>query len=411
MSCDQNVNILRVAATSIFIRSKRGTFIVDLVLLQEDVIESLSLQKPLVLKSSFNRPNIYYEVRYKDLMDDPYSDLCNYLKSCGNVCAIVYCLERTGCDDLALHLSAKGITCAAYHAGLNSKLQCSVLDDWISSRTQIVVATVVFGMLMTVEKWNSSWVRPQTRNHNLQAWRRVPPKSLAEFQKMVEYCEGTGCRRKRSLKVTTSLCGKTCDSCKHPDMVSKYLEELTSTAAFRYKNSYGDEQLSEFWNQNDEASGSEEEISDSDVANKVYKNSISATLRDSRKQRLQNAMKQSQHLSSTSNIDFVKSAETLEIECYKKYEKSGKSFYLSQMASFARWLSGATADELIERLGNTTVMSPEAVKPEVDCSFSPSPSFIPASTITPFCQEKGSGSVESDSAAPVETMALLILSF
>ncbi|KAG6411285.1 hypothetical protein SASPL_129363 [Salvia splendens] len=79
---------------------------------QEDVIKSLSLQKPLVLKSSFNRPNIYYEVRYKDLMDDPYSDICNYLKSCGNVCAIVYCLERTACDDLAVHLSAQGIPCS-----------------------------------------------------------------------------------------------------------------------------------------------------------------------------------------------------------------------------------------------------------------------------------------------------------
>ena len=54
----------------------------------------------------------YHAVRYKDLMDDPYSDICNYLKSCGNVCAIVYCLERTACDDLALHLSAQGIPCS-----------------------------------------------------------------------------------------------------------------------------------------------------------------------------------------------------------------------------------------------------------------------------------------------------------
>lgn len=45
-------------------------------------------------------------------MDDPYSDICNYLKSCGNVCAIVYCLERTACDDLAVHLSAQGIPCS-----------------------------------------------------------------------------------------------------------------------------------------------------------------------------------------------------------------------------------------------------------------------------------------------------------
>ncbi|GFP99008.1 ATP-dependent DNA helicase q-like 3 [Phtheirospermum japonicum] len=112
---------------------------------QEDVMRSLCLRNPLVLKSSFNRPNIYYEVRYKDLLDDPYSDLCNYLKTHGNNCAIVYCLERSACDEMALHLSNNGISCAAYHAGLNSKLRSSVLDDWISSKTQVVVATVAFG--------------------------------------------------------------------------------------------------------------------------------------------------------------------------------------------------------------------------------------------------------------------------
>uniref|UniRef100_A0A5B7BZP2 DNA 3'-5' helicase n=1 Tax=Davidia involucrata TaxID=16924 RepID=A0A5B7BZP2_DAVIN len=112
---------------------------------QKDVIESLCLQNPLVLKSSFNRPNIYYEVRYKDLLDDPYVDLTNLLKSCGHVCAIIYCLERTTCDDLAAHLSKSGISCAAYHAGLNNKLRSSVLDDWISSKKQVVVATVAFG--------------------------------------------------------------------------------------------------------------------------------------------------------------------------------------------------------------------------------------------------------------------------
>ncbi|KAG5596118.1 hypothetical protein H5410_037350 [Solanum commersonii] len=112
---------------------------------QKDVIESLNLQNPLVLKSSFNRPNIYYEVRYKDLLDDPYADVCKLLKSCGNVCAIIYCLERTMCDDLAIQLTSSGISCAAYHAGLNNKMRSSVLDDWISTKTQVVVATVAFG--------------------------------------------------------------------------------------------------------------------------------------------------------------------------------------------------------------------------------------------------------------------------
>lgn len=115
----------------------------------------------------------HFAVRYKDLMDDPYADVRNLLKSCGDVCAIVYCLERTACDDLASHLSKNGVACAgksnssftlsermfmvcmlcfliftmlsAYHAGLNSKLRSSVLDEWVSAKIQVVVATVAFG--------------------------------------------------------------------------------------------------------------------------------------------------------------------------------------------------------------------------------------------------------------------------
>lgn len=114
---------------------------------QKDVIDSLNLRNPLVLKSSFNRPNIFYEVRYKDLLDNAYTDLGNLLKSCGNICAIIYCLERTTCDDLSVHLSSIGISSAAYHAGLNSKMRSTVLDDWLSSKKQIIVATVAFGSL------------------------------------------------------------------------------------------------------------------------------------------------------------------------------------------------------------------------------------------------------------------------
>ncbi|KAJ0981107.1 hypothetical protein J5N97_009362 [Dioscorea zingiberensis] len=112
---------------------------------QKDVIQSLCLQQPLILRTSFNRPNIYYEVRYKDLLRDVYSDLSNLLKSSGNVCAIVYCLERSTCDTLSNHLLKAGISSAAYHAGLNNKLRTTVLDDWLSTKIQVVVATVAFG--------------------------------------------------------------------------------------------------------------------------------------------------------------------------------------------------------------------------------------------------------------------------
>ncbi|KAJ8500371.1 hypothetical protein OPV22_010923 [Ensete ventricosum] len=112
---------------------------------QKDVISSLCLHQPLVLSASFNRPNIYYEVRYKDLLNDTYADLLNLLKSSGNVCSIVYCHERSTCDDLSSHLLKYGISSAVYHAGLSSKLRSTVLDDWLSSKIEVVVATVAFG--------------------------------------------------------------------------------------------------------------------------------------------------------------------------------------------------------------------------------------------------------------------------
>ncbi|KAG6586499.1 ATP-dependent DNA helicase Q-like 3, partial [Cucurbita argyrosperma subsp. sororia] len=112
---------------------------------QKDVIASLGLQNPLVLMSSFNRPNIYYEVRYKDLLDDPLADLSKQLKASGDVCGIIYCLERALCDQLSVYLAKYGISCAAYHAGLKNELRKSVLEDWLSSKIQVVVATVAFG--------------------------------------------------------------------------------------------------------------------------------------------------------------------------------------------------------------------------------------------------------------------------
>ncbi|CAI9100749.1 OLC1v1037913C1 [Oldenlandia corymbosa var. corymbosa] len=445
---------------------------------QKDVIESLSLHNPLVLKSSFNRPNIYYEVRYKDLMDDPYADLGNLLRSCGEICAIVYCLERTTCDDLASHLSSCGVSCAAYHAGLNNKLRSSVLDDWISAKTQVVVATVAFGMgidrkdVRMVCHFNIPKSMEAFYQESGRAGRDQLPsrsvlyygvndrkkmefilgnaknkksqsssvrdanskKSLADFRQMVEYCEESGCRRKKILEsfgeqVSSSLCGKTCDACKHPNLVAKYLEELTSACAFRNQSSRifmsssavcnDVEQFSEFWNYDGEASESEDDISDADdeaakdviqsslqskatmnkkielleraeesyYRNKVPdrqvakmdKNTISETLRESGKQRLLNAMKQNQQRFDDLKIDFDASATTFENECYRKYGKIGKSFYISQLASSVRWISTANSGDLLIRLNSMKSPMTIAATPTSDSALQAqlSPEVVP----------------------------------
>ncbi|XP_030943885.1 ATP-dependent DNA helicase Q-like 3 isoform X5 [Quercus lobata] len=440
---------------------------------QQDVMESLCLQNPLVLKSSFNRPNIYYEVRYKDLLVDAYADLSDLLKSYGDVCGIVYCLERTTCDDLSAHLSKSGISCAAYHAGLNNKVRTSVLDNWISSKIQVVVATVAFGMgidrkdVRIVCHFNipksmeafyqesgragrdqlpsrsllyygmddrkrMEFILSNAKNKlpSLGSQEDLPKKSLTDFTQMVEYCEGSRCRRKKILEsfgeqVPASLCRKSCDACKHPNLVAKYLEELTTTCAVRQKSSFSrifissssdmidGEQSSEFWNRDDDTSGSDEDISDSDDATEVVKslaksklpsksglnekiellqraeeryyqnnfsnrkvdkldkNVISETLRESSKQRLLNALKQAQQRLGNFKLEVEVSACFLENECYKKYGRTGKSFYYSQVASTVRWLSTTNSSELTNRLGITANAQSEDVASKAEPPTTP----------------------------------------
>ncbi|KAK4391772.1 ATP-dependent DNA helicase Q-like 3 [Sesamum angolense] len=108
-------------------------------------------------------------------------------------------------------------------------------------------------------------------------------------------------------------------------------------------------------------------------------------------------------------IDSATSAETLETECYKKYEKSGKSFYLSQIASTVRWLSTATPDELTKRVGTATNTPPEAVTSAPSCSSLSSSSFNPV--IEQANEEKVSGSIKSNSPVSRDTAPPPILSF
>ncbi|KAJ1281314.1 hypothetical protein BS78_04G296900 [Paspalum vaginatum] len=255
-------------------------------------------------------------------------------------------------------------------------------------------------------------------------------KSLADFSQIVDYCESSSCRRKKIIegfgeKVQPTLCQRSCDACKHPNLVSSHLEELRRVPNCRFNkispvfqsSSVNPAHLdTEFWNREDEASISAEDISDSDDGNEVVSNiaiskispkadldakfkaleraenayyqgkgqtkqqsgglvdkkSISQVLRDACRKRLLDALEQAKLRLGNLPWDKEASATQLETECFKKYEKVGKTFYNSQIAATVRWLSSATSSQMHDRLQALT----NQVK---DHGVSSSPDTVPES--------------------------------
>ncbi|KAJ3699139.1 hypothetical protein LUZ61_002844 [Rhynchospora tenuis] len=233
-------------------------------------------------------------------------------------------------------------------------------------------------------------------------------KGVNDLNQIVEYCEGSGCRRKKILEsfgehVSISLCQKTCDACKHPNLVSARLEELHRIPNNRNKgpqpvfvtSSFAatSGRDTEFWNREDDLSYSGEEISDSDDAKEVTSDAnmptisskaglderlkvlehaeeaylrntgikkqvgglpenkvISEVLRDTCKGRLSTALNEAKKRLGDLLFDLEQSASFLETECFKKYEKVGKTFYNSQIAAIVRWLSSSTYQQIHDRL-------------------------------------------------------------
>ncbi len=110
---------------------------------QADIRAQLGLQSAASFRGSFNRPNLFYEVRPKH---DAYGQLVRYLRGRDRSSGIVYCQSRARTEQLAAQLSADGFAAVAYHAGLESEERRGRQDAFIKDDVQIVVATIAFGM-------------------------------------------------------------------------------------------------------------------------------------------------------------------------------------------------------------------------------------------------------------------------
>ncbi|WP_299130529.1 DNA helicase RecQ [uncultured Winogradskyella sp.] len=111
---------------------------------QEDILKSLGMSDAVTFKASFNRPNLYYEVRPKTKNVD--ADIIRFVKQNEGKSGIIYCLSRKRVEELAQVLQVNGIKAVPYHAGLDAKTRAKHQDMFLMEDTDVVVATIAFGM-------------------------------------------------------------------------------------------------------------------------------------------------------------------------------------------------------------------------------------------------------------------------
>ncbi len=111
---------------------------------QHDIQKNLGMLDAMVYKSSFNRDNLYYEVRSKTNEVD--KDIIKYILSQKDKSGIIYCLSRRKVEELAATLQVNGISCLPYHAGMESAVRTENQDKFLMEKVQIIVATIAFGM-------------------------------------------------------------------------------------------------------------------------------------------------------------------------------------------------------------------------------------------------------------------------
>lgn len=110
---------------------------------QGDILKNLGMTDATVFKSSFNRPNLYYEIRDKS---DPKRDIIKYIRQNPGKSGIIYCLSRKKVEELAELLNINGIKAAPYHAGLDAKTRAENQDKFLMEEIDVIVATIAFGM-------------------------------------------------------------------------------------------------------------------------------------------------------------------------------------------------------------------------------------------------------------------------
>ncbi len=228
---------------------------------QSDILKNLRIQDARVFRSSFNRPNLYYEVRDKV---EPEKDIIRFIRQNPGKSGIIYCLSRKKVEEMAQMLSINGIKALPYHAGLDAKTRADNQDMFLMEEIDVIVATIAFGMGIdkpdvrfvihydipkSIEGYYQETGRAGRDGREGQCITYYSYKDIQKLEKFMQgkpvaeqeigkqllketvaYAESSQCRRKLLLNYfgedyTQDNCGA-CDNCLHPKQRFDGKEEL-----------------------------------------------------------------------------------------------------------------------------------------------------------------------------------------
>ncbi|TVR84296.1 MAG: DNA helicase RecQ [Saprospirales bacterium] len=254
---------------------------------RHDIIKNLAMTDVKEFVSSFNRDNLYYEVRPKPSKSDAQKSIVQYVKTKMGKSGIVYVQSRKSTEEVANFLKVNDIKAAPYHAGMDSKSRTKVQDDFLMEKIDVICATIAFGMGIdkpdvrfvihydipkSIENYYQETGRAGRDGlegeciafYSYKDIRRLEKflrdKTVAEremgahlLEEMICYAETSGCRRKFLLhyfgeEYDEEQCSNKCDNCKYPKEKIKATEEMGIgiQAVLTMGENYGEKEVVEF---------------------------------------------------------------------------------------------------------------------------------------------------------------------
>ncbi len=232
---------------------------------QSDIIKSLEMEDTNIFISSFNRDNLYYEIRPKVNKESTVKSIIQFIKTSGGKSGIIYVQSRKSTEEIAKMLTVNGIKAAAYHAGLDAKTRTQVQDGFLMEEVEVIVATIAFGMGIDkpdvrfvihydIPKSIENYYQETGRGGRdglkgdclafysykdivkLEKFLRDKPAAERELSaqlmdEVIAYAESNTCRRKFLLhyfgeEYDDSKCSNMCDNCRYPKQKVEVQNEM-----------------------------------------------------------------------------------------------------------------------------------------------------------------------------------------